>query len=120
MGIQKLLAGGLLFRCTEAIETMESDWEGEVVHQGWLTKSPPLETKQRQIFSQSLIQPVSNKFIDTKCSKELHHNTKLTDRDIMLLITLIRVQGNYFLYLIYWLFRVRIHNILTQKREKIL
>ena len=39
---------------------MDSEWEGEVVHQGWLTKSPPLENKQRQIFSQSLIQPVSN------------------------------------------------------------
>ena len=38
---------------------MEGDWEGEVVHEGWLTKSPPLETKTRQIFSQTLIQPVS-------------------------------------------------------------
>jgi len=29
---------------------------GEVVHQGWLTKSPPLETR-RQLFNQSLITP---------------------------------------------------------------
>ena len=45
------------FRCDA--DKMEGDWEGEVVHEGWLTKSPPLETKTRQIFSQTLIQPVS-------------------------------------------------------------
>ena len=34
---------------------------GEVVHQGWLTKSPPLETR-RQLFNQSLITPVSGRW----------------------------------------------------------
>ena len=56
---------------------MDLDYEGDVVHQGesvlilarseqlkfifflgWLTKSPPLENR-KQIFNQSLIQPVS-------------------------------------------------------------
>jgi len=35
---------------------MSLDCEGDIVHSGWLTKSPPLETK-KQIFNQSLIQP---------------------------------------------------------------
>ena len=39
---------------------MDDDREGEVVHEGWLIKSPPLETKTRQIFSQTLIQPVGS------------------------------------------------------------
>ena len=41
---------------------MDADWEGEVVHEGWLTKSPPLEPKTKQIFSQTLLQPVSHNF----------------------------------------------------------
>jgi hypothetical protein len=36
---------------------MESE-QAEVLHQGWLTKSPPLETR-KQLFNQSLITPVS-------------------------------------------------------------
>jgi len=35
---------------------MALDCEGDIVHEGWLTKSPPLETK-KQLFNQSLIQP---------------------------------------------------------------
>lgn len=35
---------------------MDLDYEGDVVHQGWLTKSPPLENR-KQLFNQSLIQP---------------------------------------------------------------
>ena len=46
---------------------MDDDREGEVVHEGWLIKSPPLETKTRQIFSQTLIQPVCIRYIMCLC-----------------------------------------------------
>ena len=46
---------------------MSLDPEGDIVHEGWLTKSPPLpETKKESkkqlfnpLFTQTLIQPVS-------------------------------------------------------------
>ena len=46
--------------CEESdIFMMDYEYDGEVVHEGWLTKSPPLENKTRQLFTQTLIQPVS-------------------------------------------------------------
>jgi len=53
----KVIFGLPFFKSNIRCKKMDYEPEGEVVHQGWLTKSPPLETKTRQLFTQTLIQP---------------------------------------------------------------